>query len=91
MKTQNQTTNPLIDMVNEIAHAMPTLSNKPASNGLVQVYVRTHYGTKHYYPANRPAELFLKVQGGKVLTQLTLRTLKAAGYEIEFRYDEERI
>jgi hypothetical protein len=78
-------------MVNGIAQSMPTLSNKPASNGLVQVYVRTHYGTKHYYPANRPAELFLKVQGGKVLTQQTLRTLKAAGYEIEFRYDEERI
>lgn len=88
---KQQTTNPLIDMVNGIAQSMPTLSNKPASNGLVQVYVRTHYGTKHYYPANRPAELFLKVQGGKVLTQQTLRTLKSAGYEIEFRYDEERI
>lgn len=88
---KQQTTNPLIDMVNGIAQSMPTLSNKPASNGLVQVYVRTHYGTKHYYPANRPAELFLKVQGGKVLTQQTLRVLKSAGYEIEFRYDEERI
>ena len=78
-------------MINGIASATPTALNKPASNGVVRVYVRTHYGTKHYYPANRPAELFLKVQGGKVLTQQTLRTLKSAGYEIEFRYDEERI
>lgn len=66
-------------------------ADKPATNGIVRVYVRTHYGTKHYYPANRPAELFLAIQGGKVLTQSTLRTLKFNGYEIEYRYDEERI
>jgi hypothetical protein len=65
--------------------------NNSAPSGIVRVYVRTHYGTKHYYPANKPAELFLSIQGGKTLTANTLRTLKANGYEIEFRYDEEKI
>jgi hypothetical protein len=89
----------IADLMSDIKHlsdeilenqAMGSM-NKTAPNGIVRVYVRTNYGTKHYYPANRPAELFLAVQGGKVLTAQTLRTLKAEGYEIEYRYDEEKL
>ena len=88
----NPVNNPLIDLINNIANTpLPQAADVSASNGIVRVIVKTHYGTKHYYPANGPAELFLKVQGGKVMTPATLKVLKAAGYAIEYRYDEERI
>jgi hypothetical protein len=50
---------------------------------------KTHYGTKHYYPSNRTATLFLKIQGGKTLTKDTLRLLIAEGFEVKFDHEEE--
>ena len=88
---KQQTTNPLIDMVNGIAQSMPTLSNKPASNGIVRVVVKTHYGTKFFYADNPVADLFLKVQGGTTLKPESLKTLKANGYEIQYRYEEVKL
>lgn len=65
--------------------------NNPAPSGIVRVIVKTHYGTKHFYPANAPAELFLSIQGGKTLSPASLKTLKANGYEIEYRYEEVKL
>jgi len=83
--------NPLIDMINGMGNPFANGSNKPVASGIVRVLVRTNYGTKHYYPANRVAELFLAIQGGKVLSQHSLKTLKQHGYEIEYRYDDEEL
>lgn len=87
-----QPMNPLIDMithaVNPAAHAA---LNKPASNGIVRVVVKTHYGTKFFYADNPVADLFLKVQGGKTLRPDSLKTLKANGYEIQYRYEEVKL
>lgn len=97
--------NPLIDMINGIAadtfahtewtgarNGTPaTGENKPAPSGIVRVFVKTNYGTKHFYPANRVAELFLAIQGGKTLTPHSLKMLKQSGYEIEYRYEEIKL
>lgn len=65
--------------------------DKPAENGIVRVLVKTHYGTTFYYPVNTTAELFRKIQGGKTLTQSTLKALKDADYKIQYRYEEPAI
>lgn len=65
--------------------------DKPAENGIVRVEVKVHYGTEHFYPANPTSELFRKIQGGKTLTKPTLKVLKDAGYEIQYRYMEPAI
>lgn len=94
--------NPLIDLINSVANTptvqppvrtvcAPCSPNKSAANGVVRVTVKTHYGTKHFYPANNVADLFLRIQGGKTLTPASLRTLKAEGYEIEYRYEEIKL
>jgi hypothetical protein len=67
------------------------MPNKPASNGIVRVVVKTHYGTKFFYADNPVADLFLKVQGGKTLRPDSLKTLKAHGYEIQYRYEEVKL
>jgi hypothetical protein len=61
----------------------------PSLSREVRVLTKTHYGTKHYYPSNRTATLFLKIQGGKTLTKDTLRLLIAEGFEVKFDHEEE--
>jgi hypothetical protein len=85
---QEQAPNPLIEM---ITHAIQPMPNKPAPNGIVRVVVKTHYGTKFFYADNPVADLFLKVQGGKTLKPESLKTLKANGYEIQYRYEEVKL
>ena len=63
----------------------------PSLSREVRVLTKTNYGTKHYYPSNRTATLFLKIQGGKTLTKDTLKILKDEGYEIQYRYEEPAI
>ena len=56
---------------------------------VISVLVKTHYGSKHYYPTNDVAKLFLAVQGGKVLTAYSMKVLREAGYEMDYQYEEE--
>ena len=59
------------------------------ANREVRVLTKIHYGTSHYYPSNRTATLFLRIQGGKTLTKDTLRLLIAEGFDVKFDYEEE--
>jgi hypothetical protein len=61
----------------------------PSLSREVRVLTKTHYGTKHYYPSNRTATLFLKIQGGKTLSKNTLKLLIAEGFEVKFDHEEE--
>jgi len=72
-------------------HANHVGVDKPTENRIVRVLVKVHYGRQHYYPANPTSSLFLKVQGGKTLTETTLKCLKAADYKIQYRYEEPAI
>lgn len=78
----------------EIAHtirANHVTPDKSAENGIVRILVKVCYGRNLYYPANPTAELFRKVQGGKTLTEPTLKALKDADYKIQYRYEEPAI
>lgn len=66
-------------------------NDKPTENRIVRVMVKVHYGRNHYYPANPTAELFRKIQGGKTLTEPTLKALKDADYKVQYRYEEPAI
>jgi len=81
-------------MMNEIVRTVrenQVIPDRSAENGIVRVMVKVNYGTAHYYPANRTAELFRRIQGGKTLTKDTLKILKDEGYEIQYRYEEPAI
>ena len=86
---------PMLDLINGVALTAPTPIAKPADiprpTRIVEVNVKTHYGTDHFYPANPTAELFRKVQGGKTLTKATLKILKDEGYHIKFNQEEIKI
>jgi signal transduction histidine kinase len=80
--------------INEIVRAVydgKASEDKTAEDGIVRVMVKTHYGRQHYYPANPTADLFRKIQGGKTLTEPTLKALKEGGYKIQYRYEEPAI
>ena len=81
---------PMLDLINGIA---PTKQEAdiPRPTRIVEVNVKTQYGSVRFYPANPTAELFRKVQGGKTLTKATLKILKDEGYAIQYRYEEPAI
>jgi hypothetical protein len=83
----------LMELVNDIkALSDDILKDKPKAAyqpKVISVLVKTHYGSKHYYPTNDVAKLFLAVQGGKVLTAYSMKVLREAGYEMDYQYEEE--
>ena len=83
-------TQPMLDLISKVSAIRENHvgKDKPAENGIVRVLVKVHYGRTHYYPVNPTAELFRKVQGGKTLTEATLKVLNAADYKIQYRYEE---
>ena len=66
-----------------------TTADIPSLSREVRVLTKIHYGASHYYPSNRTATLFLRIQGGKTLTKDTLRLLIAEGFDVKFDYEEE--
>jgi hypothetical protein len=75
----------------QVVHESKVTPANPPENGIIRVLVKTHYGRNHYYPANPTAELFRKIQGGKTLTEASLKALKDADYAIQYRYEEPAI
>lgn len=54
-------------------------------NRIVLVDVRNVYGNEKYYPANREAELFAKINGAKTLSRQTIGWIQELGYRIEVK------
>ena len=83
---------PMLDLINGVA---PTPIAKPADiprpTRIVEVNVKTQYGSVRFYPANDKAFSFLRIQGGRTLTQDTLKNIKDLGYHIKFNQEEIKI
>ena len=81
---------PMLDLINGIA---PTKQEAdiPRPTRIVEVNVKTQYGSVRFYPANDKAFSFLRIQGGRTLTEPTLKNIKDLGYHIKFNQEEIKI
>ena len=81
---------PMLDLINGVA---PTKQEAdiPRPTRIVEVNVKTQYGSMRFYPANDKAFSFLRIQGGRTLTEPTLKHIKELGYHIKFNQEEIRI
>ena len=81
---------PMLDLINGIAPPKQD-ADKPRRSRIVEVDVKNQYGSVRFYPANDKAFSFLRIQGGRTLSQDTLKHVKELGYQVKFNQQEIRI
>lgn len=81
---------PMLDLINGIVPPKQD-ADKPRRTRIVEVDVKTQYGSLRFYPANATAFSFLRIQGGRTLSQDTLKHVKELGYQVKFNQQEIRI
>lgn len=83
---------PMLDLINGIVPTTaPTPADNPRRSRIVEVNVKTQYGSMRFYPANDKAFSFLRIQGGRTLTEPTLKHIKELGYHIKFNQEEIKL
>jgi len=82
---------PVFDLIKDITPPAREITDKPRRSRIVEVAVKNQYGSLRFYPANAIAFSFLRIQGGRTLSQDTLKYVKELGYQVKFNQEEIRI